>query len=63
MSNQYRKAEIDRRLAELRQLAAKRENVRPENVEMTNVNAFYVLQAEYIDAKREERNREEVINT
>ena len=54
LSNTYRKSETDKRLEQLRQLAAKNQEVRPEEVDMTNINAFYILQGEYIDATREE---------
>jgi protein-tyrosine phosphatase len=54
LSNKYRRAEIDERLAQLRQLAAKKQNVPPEKVDMTNINAFYILQGDYIDATRDE---------
>jgi protein-tyrosine phosphatase len=54
LSNDYRKAEIERRLAELRRQAAKNRDIPPEDVDMTNVNAFYILQGEYIDASLDE---------
>jgi protein-tyrosine phosphatase len=54
LSNKYRKAETDKRLAHLRQLAAKTQNVPPEKVDMTNIHAFYILQGNYIDATRDE---------
>ena len=42
------------RLAKLRQLAAKSQNVAPDKVDMTNIEAFYILQGKYIDATRDE---------
>ena len=54
LSNNCRKAEIDKRLAQLRQLAAKKQRVPPEKIDMTNINAFYILQGDYIDATRDE---------
>jgi len=54
LSNKYRKHEIERRLAQLRQLAAKNRDIPPDEVDMTNVNAFYILKGEYIDATRDE---------
>lgn len=54
LSNKYRGAEIKKRLAQLRQLAAKTQRVAPEKVDMSNINAFYILQGEYIDATRDE---------
>ncbi len=53
LSNKYRKAETEKRLAQLQQLAAKAQNVPAEEVDMTNVNAFYILEASYIDATRD----------
>lgn len=54
LSNTYRKKEIDRRVGELRDLAADTLIVEPEQVDMTNIKAFYILQAEYIDASLDE---------
>lgn len=54
LSNKYRGAEIKKRLAQLRQLAAKAQRIAPEEVDMTNMKAFYILQGEYIDATRDE---------
>jgi protein-tyrosine phosphatase len=54
LSNDCRKEEIERRLAELRNQAAKNRGVSPEDVDMTNANAFYILQGDYIDASLDE---------
>jgi protein-tyrosine phosphatase len=54
LSNKYRKAEIEKRLAQLRELAAKNQDIAPEEVDMTNIKAFYVLEGKYIDATRDE---------
>ena len=54
LSNEYRKDEIDKRLQQLRELAAKSQNVPADEVDMTNVKAFYVLRGDYIDATRDE---------
>ena len=54
LSNKYRKSEIDKRLAQLRQLAAKNQDISPDQVDMTNINAFYILEGNYIDATRDE---------
>ena len=54
LSNKYRRHEVERRLAQLRELAAKNRNVAPDQVDMTDANAFYVLEAHYIDAARDE---------
>ncbi len=54
LSNKYREAEVNKRLAQLRKLVAERQSVPPENVDMTNIEAFYVQQGKYIDATRDE---------
>jgi len=50
MSNTTRAAEVEHRLAQLRDLAAQNAGVAPEKIDTTNMEAFYVLQASYIDA-------------
>ena len=54
LSNKYRKAETEKRLSQLRQLAAKNQEVPAEKVDMTKIDAFYILQGNYIDATRNE---------
>lgn len=54
LSNDCRKKEIERRLAELRNQAAKNRGVSPEDIDMTNADAFYILQGDYIDASLDE---------
>ncbi|MCK5431157.1 MAG: tyrosine-protein phosphatase [Gammaproteobacteria bacterium] len=54
LSNTYRKAEVDKRLAALRLLAAETLNIKPEQVDVTNMNAFYILHDTYIDASLDE---------
>jgi len=54
LSNTYRKEEIDYRLEQLRELAAKNQGITPDEVDMTNTNAFYILEGEYIDAALDE---------
>lgn len=58
LSNKYRKAEVQKRIAELRDMAAKRQGLSPDQVDMSNINAFYVLEAAYIDATLDEINKE-----
>ena len=58
LSNDYRSGEIERRLEELRQAAAKTLGIQPSEVDMTNMKAFYILEAAYIDAARDEIMRE-----
>ena len=54
LSNIYRKKEIDRRVGELRDLAADTLLVEPGQVDMANIKAFYILESEYIDASLDE---------
>ncbi|WP_197532367.1 tyrosine-protein phosphatase [Symmachiella macrocystis] len=54
LSNKYREAEVKKRLAQLRVLLAKKQNIRPDEVDMTNIEAFYIQKGEYIDATRDE---------
>ena len=50
LSNTYRQEEIEHRLAQLRDLHAENTGVTPEEVDTTNMDAFYILQGAYIDA-------------
>jgi len=54
LSNLYRKKEVEQRLVELQNRAAKTFAIKPEQVDMANINAFYILQPEYIDASLDE---------
>lgn len=54
LSNKYRKNEIDRRINELQITASRTLNINPEQVDTTNIKAFYILQPEYIDASLDE---------
>ena len=54
LSNACRKEEVDRRLDYFRDLAATNRDIAPEQVDMTNVRAFYILKGSYIDATRNE---------
>ena len=54
LSNLSRKEEVDHRLVQLRKLSAKNQGITPDEVDMTNTNAFYILEAEYIDAALDE---------
>jgi protein-tyrosine phosphatase len=54
LSNEYRKEEVAKRLKQLRELAAKNQGIPVDNVDMTNINAFYMLQPDYIDASLDE---------
>jgi len=54
LSNTYRWDEIEHRLTQLRELHAKNTGVAPEDVDTTNMDAFYILQGAYIDAALEQ---------
>ncbi|MGI9474472.1 MAG: tyrosine-protein phosphatase, partial [Rubripirellula sp.] len=58
LSNQYRGEEVGKRLTQLRDHIAKNQNIAAEEVDMSNVNAFYILDGKYIDATRDEILRE-----
>lgn len=49
LSNEARADVIEKRTEQLRQLAANYFNIPPEEVDMTNINAFYILKGAYID--------------
>jgi protein-tyrosine phosphatase len=54
LSNIYRQKEIDHRLEQLRDLYAESNGIPPDEVDTTNMDAFYVLQPAYIDAALEQ---------
>jgi protein-tyrosine phosphatase len=58
LSNTYRKEEVAKRTEQLKQLNAKNNQVAPEDVDMTNINAFYILDGSYIDASLDEAIKE-----
>ena len=58
LSNNYRQAEVNRRLGELRERAAKNQGITPQDVDMTNTRAFYILKPSYIRASLEEIEKE-----
>lgn len=49
LSNDYRREEVEAALAGIRQGVAEMQGVEPHKIDMTNVEAFYVLQGNYID--------------
>lgn len=53
LSNTYRSEEIKRRIKQLTLEAAKTLNIPPEEVDTTNIVAFYILQGDYIDGTLE----------
>jgi protein-tyrosine phosphatase len=54
LSNVYRKEEVERRIDELRDRVAKKQGIPSDQVDMTNIMAFYILEGSYIDATYEE---------
>lgn len=49
LSNQTRAEEIQKRTAQLRTAAAETFDIDESEVDMTNINAFYILEGDYID--------------
>jgi protein-tyrosine phosphatase len=54
LSNTYRGEEIEHRLAQLRDLYAENNGISPDEVDTTNMDAFYILDGSYIDAALEQ---------
>lgn len=54
LSNIYREAEVQQRLGQLRAMAAEKQGVDPEAVDMANMEAFMVQDGSYIDATLDE---------
>ena len=54
LSNDTRKEEVKKRIEQLGKMTAKTQGIPFEKVDMTNINAFYILEGEYIDATRDE---------
>jgi protein-tyrosine phosphatase len=54
LSNDYRQKEIARRVGQLKQLYAENNEIPVEEVDSTNIEAFYILQGAYIDAALEQ---------
>ena len=50
LSNEARAAEIEKRLGELKQLYADNQGIAVDEVDSTNMEAFYILKGSYIDA-------------
>ncbi|UCE03285.1 MAG: tyrosine-protein phosphatase [Candidatus Latescibacterota bacterium] len=53
LSNEYRDEEVEKQLRQVRKLAADKQGISPEELDMTNVEAFYVLDGSYIDGALE----------
>ena len=54
LTNEYRREEVEATLAKIRQMAAQKIGIPPDDVDMTNVEAFYILDGSYIDGALEE---------
>ena len=54
LSNLARKDEVQKRIGQLGKMTAKTQGISFEEVDMTNIKAFYILEGEYIDATRDE---------
>ena len=54
LSNKFRHDEVQTRLAQLRQMAAEKRGIKPDKVDMTNMEAFLVQSGAYIDASKDE---------
>ena len=54
LSNRYRQEEVQKRLGQLRSLAAGKQGIAPEAVDMGNMEAFLIQDGSYIDATRDE---------
>jgi protein-tyrosine phosphatase len=58
LSNDYREEEVRHRLSQLHAKAAETLGVPPEEVDTTNLEAFYILESSYIDAALDEMIKE-----
>ena len=54
LSNKYRREEVNKRLDQLRKMAAEKRGIEPEQVDMRDMEAFLIQQGSYIDASYEE---------
>lgn len=54
LTNDYRAEDVEASLAKIRQMAAERKGVPPEESGLTNVEAFYILDGSYIDGTLEQ---------
>ena len=54
LTNTFRAAQVETKLAKIRQQASKTLGVPPDEVDMTNVEAFYVVDGSYIDGSLEQ---------
>jgi len=54
LTNDYRAEEVKAILAKIRKMAAEKRGVAPEEIDMSNVEAFYILEGSYIDGTLEQ---------
>jgi protein-tyrosine phosphatase len=54
LTNEYRREEVNATLAKMRQMTAEKRGVSPDEVDMSNVEAFYILDGSYIDGTLEQ---------
>ena len=54
LTNEYRRHEVEETLVKIRAKAAETKGVSPQEIDMTNVEAFYVLDGSYIDGTLEQ---------
>ena len=54
LSNFYRQEEVDKRLAQLRQMVAEKKGIQPDQVDMSSMEAFLIQHGSYIDASYDE---------
>ena len=54
LSNVYRREEVTTRLDQMRHMAAEKRGIRPEQVDMRDMEAFMIQQGAYIDASYDE---------
>jgi protein-tyrosine phosphatase len=54
LTNEYRREEVEATLNKIRTMTAEKRRVLPEEVDLTNVEAFYILDGSYIDGTLEQ---------
>ena len=54
LTNEHRRHEVEETLVKIRAKAAETKGVSPEDVDMTNAEAFYILEGSYIDGTLEQ---------
>jgi protein-tyrosine phosphatase len=54
LTNEYRAEEVQATLTKIRNMVAEKRGVAPEEVDMSNVEAFYILDGSYIDGALEQ---------